>query len=358
MRKNPLIFAIVILSVLFTSTTFAAELIRNGGFENGGLDPWQGVNGTVSNILPGYGDYCGVVAMGHDLAQDVAETPGSDITLFSVAVKPEMSAWIRIKVSYLESHPSSGLNDIISERYASSTDWQVFDLTDVIDRTRTICGVTLIGHSGGDEDGEVHTYFDNVTLQDSSIEEPPAETPVDKVVPATVKRLKVRFNERREVTVLRVALRAEELVETIKEGPVDLQVMISQDGIASEFEADAELIDFPHRRNHVVRFIGGKGIHAEPPAEPSVDGVVQAATRFIKVRLNEKREATVLRLVLKGYELVDGIHEGPVEIQVRVVQDGVTTEFTASSELVDIPHRWGHITRLLDAGTAARVWGR
>ncbi len=358
MRKNSLIITIVILSVFFTSTAFPAELIQNGGFEGGSLTPWQSDNGTVSNSVSFEGDYSGVVSMGRDFAQNVAETPGSDITLFSVAVMTRINAWVSVKVSYLEPNPNSGLYDMISERYVLAGSWQTLDFTEDIDSTRTVCGVSLIGHSMGDEGSMVYTYFDAATLQDSSMEEPPEEPPVDKVVPASVRRLKVRFNEKRGATLLRVVLRADELVEAIHEGLVDFRVLISQDGITSEFAANDELINFPHRRKYITRLIGGMGFYAKPSAESSEDGVVQAAARFVKARFNEKNKATVLRLVLKADELVEGIHEGPVDIQVRVSQEGLTTEFAAGTELVDIPHGRGHITRLLDADTAARIWGR
>ena len=41
----------------------------------------------------------------------------------------------------------------------------------------------------------------------------------------------------------------------IHEGPVEITVLLSQDGFTTAFEAEAELVEVPHKKNHIIRLM-------------------------------------------------------------------------------------------------------
>ena len=115
----------------------------------------------------------------------------------------------------------------------------------------------MTGHPGGVSPEHTRTWFDAVTIQNN-----PPDDPVDPPIPeetevigAETKKVKVFFNTKKQRTHLSLALRAEELPEGIHEGPVEIKVLLSQDGFTTAFEAEAELVDVPHRKDHVIRLM-------------------------------------------------------------------------------------------------------
>lgn len=109
----------------------------------------------------------------------------------------------------------------------------------------------------------MRTWYDAVTVQNNPEDEPDdgCEVVADEVIQAETKRIRAWFNLKRPRTHLSLASRAEELPEGIREGPVEIQVLLSQDGFTTAFDAEVELVDVPHRKDHVIRLMDPESAH-------------------------------------------------------------------------------------------------
>jgi hypothetical protein len=65
----------------------------------------------------------------------------------------------------------------------------------------------------------------------------------------------VKFDLKKAKTRLAITLVAEEVPEGIESGPVDIRVQLTQGDLTTEFDATAELVEVPHKRNHIIRFM-------------------------------------------------------------------------------------------------------
>ncbi len=259
MGRNLLKISIVVLSLLIASASAAEALIQNGGFESGELAPWErlGENNswTVTDEYSLEGTYSGFVQGTDQLVQAFEPRVGSDLEVFSLALMTAMrGTYVTIEIHYTdESNPT-----LVSLFIPLDFRWYAFDLLSRVDKTRQACRIVLSGHRGGDSPEHTRTWFDAITLQNNSPYDPvEPPTPDDtEVIGAETKRIKVMFNTKRPRIHLSLALRAEELPEGIHEGPVEITVLLSQDDFTTAFEAEAELVEVPHKKNHIIRLMG------------------------------------------------------------------------------------------------------
>jgi hypothetical protein len=255
MGRNLLTISIFVLSLLFASTSPALELIQNGGFESGDLDPWEkiGENNTwtVTHENAYEGAHSGLVRGAHRIAQSFPPRLGADIEVFSLAVMTGISAWVTVEVDYMDELGPTQVDIFVSPANV----WHVLDLVDTIDPDREVYRVVLSGHENGDSPAHIRTWYDAVTIQNNAVDEPPDDDDVE-VIAATTKRLRVRFNLKKQRTHLSLAVRADELPEgLLRNGPVDIRVLVTQDGATTEFKTEAFLEDVPHKRDHILRLM-------------------------------------------------------------------------------------------------------
>ena len=256
MGRNLLKISIIVFCLLIASASAAEELIQNGGFETGDLLPWEEVGGhgawTVTDSYAFEGSYSGLVRGDYQLAQSFDPRPGSSIQAFTVRVMTALPAWITVEVDYSDERGPTVANLFVP----AALQWQTLDLLEYIDPDRDVYKVALSGHRNGDSPDDMRTWYDSVSLQDDSpdneIKEEEGEV---ETIPAVTKRIRVRFNTKRSRTRLSLALRADELPEGIHEGPVEIKVLLTQDGFTTAFDAEAELVNVPHRRKHIIRLV-------------------------------------------------------------------------------------------------------
>ncbi len=256
MGRNLLEISIIVLSLLVASTVAAEELIQNGGFESGVLSPWEEVGDhdawSVADSYAYDGAFSALVRGPYPIAQAFEPTPGVDIEAFSLAVMTGMPGWIHVEVGYDDLLEPTRTSLFVS----AAMQWQVFDLLEYIDPDRDVYRVVLRGHQNGDAPDDMRTFYDTITLQAvGSHDDPVADPEADEILEATTKRVRVKFNTKRSRTRVAVALKADELPEGIHEGPVEIKVLLSQDGFTTSFEGVAELVDVPHRKDHIIRLM-------------------------------------------------------------------------------------------------------
>jgi len=252
MGRNLLKISIVVLSLLIASASAAEELIQNGGFESGELFPWEEVGDhaawTVTDSYVFDGSYSGLVRGTYQLAQSFEPRPGSNIEVFSVTVMTALPAWITVQVDYNDERDPTRANLFVP----AALQWQTLDLLEYIDPDREVYRVALSGHQNGDSPDDMRTWYDSVTIQNNRPDDEPEEI---EFIEASTRRLKVRLNLKRPRTRLAITLRAEEVPEGIESGPVDIRVQLTQGDLTTEFDATAELIEVPHKRDHIIRFM-------------------------------------------------------------------------------------------------------
>lgn len=256
MGKRLLGTGIIVLCLLIASASAAEELIQNGGFETGVLSPWEEAGGheawSVTDSQAFEGAYSALVRGDYQLVQSFDPRPGSSIQAFTIAVMTAVPAWITVEVDYNDERGPTLAKVFVPAAFQ----WQALDLLEYIDPDRDVYKVTLAGHRNGDSPDDMRTWYDNVSLQDDSADEENKEAAEEvETIPAVTKRIRVKFNTRRPRTRLSLALRADELPEGIHEGPVKIKVLLSQDGFTTAFEAEAELVNVPHRRKHIIRLM-------------------------------------------------------------------------------------------------------
>ncbi len=259
MGKHTLKISIIVLSLLVASISTAEELLQNGGFEAGDLFPWEEVGDrnawSVSEGNAYDGGFSALVRGPHRLAQSFDPTPGLNIEVFSMAVMTGVPGWITVEIAY-----DDDLEPTLARLYVpAALQWQALDLLEFIDPDREVYQVALAGHQNGDSPDDMRTWYDAITLQgtgpDDDPDDPVEDPEASETLEASVKRVRVKFNTKRSVTHVSLALRAEDLPEGIEEGPVEITVLFSQDGFTTAFEAEAELVDVPHRRDHIIRLM-------------------------------------------------------------------------------------------------------
>jgi hypothetical protein len=258
MGRNLLAISIVVLSLQFATASPALELIQNGGFESGDLEPWETIEEnntwTVTDEYAYEGMYCSLVRGPYRITQSFAPRLGAHIEVFSLAVMTGIAAWITVEVDYADDLGPTQAEIYIRDRGV----WHVLDLVDHIDPDREVYRVVLSGHQNGDSPDHLRTWYDAVTLQNNPPDEPP-DVGEGEVIGATTKRIRVRFNLKKPRTHLSLAVRADDLPEGIHEGPVDIRIQLTQDGFTTEFQAEAVLVDVPHKKGHIIRLMDPAG---------------------------------------------------------------------------------------------------
>jgi hypothetical protein len=194
--------------------------------------------------------YCSLVRGPYRIAQSFQPRLGAHIEVFSLAVMTGIAAWITVEVDYADDLGPTQAEIYIRDRGV----WHILDLVDYIDPERMVCRVVLLGHQNGDSPDHLRTWYDAVTIQNNPPEEPP-DVGEGEVIGAATKRIRVRFNLKKPRTHLSLAVRADEVPEGIHEGPVDIRIQLTQDGFTTEIEAEAELIDVPHKKDHIIRLM-------------------------------------------------------------------------------------------------------
>jgi hypothetical protein len=263
MGRNLLKISIVVLSLLIASASAAEELIQNGGFESGGLFPWEEVGNhdawTVTDSYAFEGAYCGLVRGAYQLAQSFEPRPGSNIEVFSITVMTALPAWITVEAEYNDERDPTRANLFVPV----ALQWQTLDLLEYIDPAREVYRVALSGNQNGDSPDDMRTWYDAVTIQDNSPEDDPEdplyEPEETEFIEASTQRLNVRFNLKRPRTRLAITLLAEEVPEGIEPGPVGIRVQLTQGDLTTQFDATAELVEVPHKRDHIIQLIDADG---------------------------------------------------------------------------------------------------
>lgn len=251
MGRSLFTISIIVLSLLVASASTAEEVIQNGGFESGDLSPWEEVGDSTAWTVTGSyafdGAYSAFVRGPYRLAQSFVPRPGANIEVFSIAVMTGMRGWITVEVAYDDEMEPTRAQVYVP----AALEWQVFDLLEYIDPDRDVYRVVLSGHGNGDSPDDMRTWYDAVSMQNNTPQDDPS-CEADEILRATTEKVKVKFNTRKPRTILRLHLTAEELPEGIHEGPVDIQVFLSQDGFTTAFDAEAELVDVPHEKKHIL----------------------------------------------------------------------------------------------------------
>ena len=268
MGRNVLMISIVVLSLLIASTSAAEDLILNGGFESGDLAPWEKVgddsSGRVSDEEVLEGMYSGYVEGTDQLRQSFEPRLGSKFEVFSLAVKTAAASYtyVTLEIHYADSFGPT----VVTVRVPTPDTWHSFDFLDRIDPSREVCAIVLTGHRGGISAEEKRTWFDAVTLQNNSEEDPvdPIGSDETERISADLKKLRVKFDLKRAKTRLAITLLAEEVPEGIESGPVDIRVQLTQGDLTTEFDATAELVEVPHKKDHIIRFMDESSANKTP----------------------------------------------------------------------------------------------
>ena len=255
MGRNLLKISIVVLSLLIASASSAEELIQNGGFESGHLGPWEKIGDINSwrvddqQVLEGM--YSGYVEGTDQVRQSFDPRLGSRIEVFSLAVMAAMGGtYVTIEILYADSLGPTPVRIYVPAAFR----WHTFDLLDRIDPDREVSGLVLTGHRAGTYLYHRRTWYDAITIQNNSPhEEPPPEEPENiEFIEASAKKLKVKFDLKKSKTRADVTLLAEEVPEGIEPGPVEIRLQFTQGDLTTEFDATAELVELPHKRDHII----------------------------------------------------------------------------------------------------------
>ena len=252
MGRNLLRISIIFLSLLFTtSPSSATELIQNGGFEAGELGPWVKVGDnntwTVSEEYVLEGMYSGYVVGADKVRQPFSPRLGSNIEVFSLSVMTAMGGtYVAVEIEYADSSGSTLVNVLVPAAFR----WHSFDLLDRIDPDREVSGLVLSGHRSGYLPYHTRTWYDAVTIQNNGPGDIAEEA--DSFM-ASSQKVKLKFNLKKLETRLDLKLLAEGVPEGIEAGPVDIRVQFTQDGLTTEFDATAELVEIPNKKDHSIQ---------------------------------------------------------------------------------------------------------
>ena len=141
-----------------TTVTADRELLENPGFETGVLSPWETDAWIVDTKYPHGGTYCADVVGNHWIWQLVDTTPGSEIQSITFwARQPDQPAAQAYDFFY-----SDGTFD--EYVHFPMPDWQQFDVTSYLNRSKSLVALRIWGYSGGGP-GPDSTYVDDVSIQ-------------------------------------------------------------------------------------------------------------------------------------------------------------------------------------------------
>jgi hypothetical protein len=141
-------------ALLGASGAQAANLLANAGFESGVLAPWVQTNnfcfGTcadwaVTNADAHSGAFAAVDDGNIELTQTFAPVSGADVTEVSFWERHPTSAGLP---SYVELFYSAG-SATFEVAVTNTTDWQQFNVTNLVDPGRMLTGIGIYGYSGG-----------------------------------------------------------------------------------------------------------------------------------------------------------------------------------------------------------------
>jgi hypothetical protein len=153
---RPLALAATVLgaALIGAPSAWATNILQNGGFETGGLSPWYQdndytpgpVNWTVNSADAHSGTYSAYDVGNKELRQDIAATAVADIDQLSFWMKHPSLVNAPAYVTFFYSDATSGS----FTEHSNSTDWQYFDLTSLLNASKTLIGFSIYGYAGGD----------------------------------------------------------------------------------------------------------------------------------------------------------------------------------------------------------------
>jgi hypothetical protein len=149
-------FAFLSILLLLPFIVYAdAELLVNGGFETGSLDPWYTDNWTISTSNPHSGTYCVYDMYNHYIRQDFSP--------IDVSLVVSITFWYRQPTPFIFAFDLFyGASDYDENIYYPSTgDWISYDITSYLRSSGNLTGLRLWGYSGG---GDQTTYLDDASI--------------------------------------------------------------------------------------------------------------------------------------------------------------------------------------------------
>jgi hypothetical protein len=133
------------------------ELLQNPGFESGSLQPWEASNWVVTTTYPHSGTYCACDVGNYSITQWVDTTPASQVQ--------SVTFWTR-----QPDQPAAQAYDFLYsdgsyEEFGNSpaANWQQFDVTSHLNRSKSLVGFRIWGYSGGGP-GPDSSYIDDVSI--------------------------------------------------------------------------------------------------------------------------------------------------------------------------------------------------
>jgi hypothetical protein len=179
---RPLVLACTVLgaALIGASSASATNIIQNGGFETGALSPWYqdndfavpaGVNWTVNSADAHSGTFSAYSIGNKELRQDFAATAVSSIDQLSFWM--EHPNWPTAK-AYITFFYTDSSHASFTE-FSSSTGWQFFDVTNLLNATKTLVGFSIYGYDQADAPPAVTRLDDFViTVRDPAPAPEPA----------------------------------------------------------------------------------------------------------------------------------------------------------------------------------------
>ena len=154
----------------------AANIVVNPGFETGALSPWANGSGTpveawnVTSADAHTGIYSATNVGNSEIVQMFTPTLGSLITSVSLWMKQPEQAISQVGLLYSD---ASLETDVL---FLSTSDWEFFDITALVNPAKTLVGISIFGYAGGGPN-EDRTFLDDVTVEArSTIPEPASAT--------------------------------------------------------------------------------------------------------------------------------------------------------------------------------------
>jgi hypothetical protein len=153
---RPLVLAATVLGAALVGapSAWATNILQNGGFETGSLLPWYQDNDyspgpgnwTVNSADAHSGTYSAYDMGNKELRQDIAATAVAEIDQLSFWMKhPSLTDAPAYVTFFYSDSTSAGFME-----YSSSTDWQFFDLTSLLNASKTLIGFSIYGYYGGE----------------------------------------------------------------------------------------------------------------------------------------------------------------------------------------------------------------
>ena len=115
---------------------------------------------TISTTDPHSGTYDAMDDGNKELLQDFADVPGSDIADISFWVRHPNSSTAGSFVEVLYKDGSSSFEVV----HTSDTGWDFFDVTGLVDPTKTVVGIGIFGYCRSGCPGGDVTFLDDLTV--------------------------------------------------------------------------------------------------------------------------------------------------------------------------------------------------